>query len=1126
MKRGARIAAALIIIGCSIGIYLFGQGGVNLKDTRLLAQPAISRTHIAFVYAGDLWIANIDGTEVRRLTSDEGIESNPAFSPDGKLIAFSAQYDGNTDVYVVPVEGGVPKRLTWHPGSDIVQGFTPDGASVLFTSPRAVFTDRYTQLFMVAVSGSGPEEALKIPYANKATYSPDGSRIAYNPLYAAFGEWKHYRGGTVSTISIFKLSDNSVEKIPQPQGRCNDADPIWIGDTIYFRSDRNGEFNIFSYDLKSKTLKQLTQHDDFPVIYASAGGGRIVYEQAGYIHILDPKSAKSSKVAIGVATDLIETRPRFIRGSRYIRNGSISPTGARAVVEFRGEIVTVPAEKGDPRNITETPGANERSPQWSPDGKSIAYFSDESGEYELHIRNQDGKGEVRKFKLTGSGFYDEPLWSPDGEKIAFADNSLSLYWIDVKTGAVKIIGSDYQLGPTRGLSVYRTFSPDSKWIVYTLNSKTYFQTVHAYSLEQDKSFAITHGLSEVSEPVFDAGGKYLYLFGSTDAGPLKQWFDMSNVDMRATQSLYLIVLRKNLPNPIAKESDEEKSAQKEEKAKEEKPKEDNSKQANAKEESPKEEKPKELKPAVPEPFSIDFDDIQNRILALPIPAGEYSNLRAGAAGQFYFLKAVPSAPAAGGPGGPGGELHRYDLTKRKDDVILSGLSGFEISADNKKILYGVRDAYFIQPLADKIQPGQGRINADAIEVRIDPRAEWTQIFNEAWRINRDYFYATNMHGVDWNAMREKYSAFLPDLAVRSDLNRVIQWMGSELGVGHHRVAGGDTVYQPKNVPGGLLGADYTIENGRYRFKKVYGGLNWNPDLRSPLTEPGVDVRAGDYLLSVQGRDLRPPTNLYSVFENTAGKIIEISVGPNPDGSGSRTVTVVPIGSETALRNRDWVEGNLKKVDEATNGRVAYVYVPNTSNLGHDYFKRYFYPQAYKDAIIVDERFNGGGSIADYYIDHLRKPFIAYWNTRYGADIKAPSASIQGPKVMLIDETAGSGGDLLPWMFRKFKLGKLIGKRTWGGLVGTLGFPVLMDGGYVTAPNLAIWTPEEGWTVENEGVPPDIEVEQTPADVIAGHDPQLEKAIQVIMEELKNNPPPQPKRPPYPVKTIAKKPGAK
>jgi tricorn protease len=1071
-----------------------GQAGVDIHDTKLLSQPAVSKTHVAFIYASDLWVSNIDGTGVRRLTSDEGVESNPAFSPDGKLIAFSAQYDGNTDVYVISVDGGTPVRLTWHPGPDLTQGFTPDGSSVLFTSPRAVYTGRYTQLFTVKAAGGAPEEPLPIPHAAKATYSPDGSRIAYNPISEAFNEWKHYRGGTASTISLYKISDSSEERIPQPAGRCNDVDPMWMGDAVYFRSDRNGEFNLFSYDLRSKAVKQLTTHADFPVLSASAGDGQIIYEQAGSLHIFDPRKAQSRKLTIGVSADLVETRPRFVKGFRYVRNASISPTGARAVVEFRGEIVTVPAEKGDPRNLTNTPGANERSPVWSPDGKSIACFSDDSGEYELQIRDQEGKGEPKKYKLSGAGFYSDAVWSPDSQKIGYTDNSWSLFWIDLQTGSSKKIASEYLYGPSRARTIHHVWSPDSKWIAYTLSSKTYIQTVHSYSLEQDKSYQITDGLSEVSEPVFDASGKYLYFFGSTDAGPVKQWFDMSNADMRVTRSLYLAVLRKNIPSPLARESDEEKGVQ-------------------------KEEKPKEAKPPIVEPFSIDFDGLQNRILALPLPAGEYSGLQAGS-GQIFYLEAGPRRQ--GGDSGGGNSLHRYDLTKRKDETILTGVGDYDLSADNKKILYFARDAAYIVAIADKIQPGQGKLNIDAVEVKIDPRTEWTQMFNEAWRINRDYFYAPNMHGVDWNAMRQKYSAFVPHVAVRGDLNRVMMWMFSELAVGHHRVGGGDTLYQPKTVPGGLLGADYSIENGRYRFKKVYGGLNWNPELRSPLTEPGVDVTAGEYLLAVQGKDLRPPTNIYSMFENTSGKIIEITVGPNPDGSGSRNVSVVPVANEGALRNRDWVEGNLRKVEQATGGRVAYVYVPNTTTLGHEYFKRYFYPQAYKEAIIVDERFNGGGQVADYYIDQLRKPFVSYWAMRYGADLKTPSASIQGPKVMLIDETAGSGGDLLPWMFRKFKLGTLIGKRTWGGLVGTLGFPVLMDGGFVTAPNLAIWTPEGGWVVENEGVPPDIEVEQTAADVIAGKDPQLEKAIQVVMEELKKSPPAEPRRPPYPDKAQPKK----
>jgi tricorn protease len=1085
---------------------------IDINDTKMLTQPAIGRTHIAFVYANDLWAADLDGKNVRRLTSDLGVEGYPAFSPDGSLLAFSAQYDGNMDVYTVPVLGGIPKRLTWHPSPDLVQGFTPDGKAVFFASSRASFTGAYSKLYTVSLDGGFPEE-LKVPNAARAVYSPDGTRLAYNPLPDAFTQWKNYRGGRNSVIWILKLSDLSLEKVPQPEGRANDPGPMWIGDKVYFRSDRNGEFNLFSYDPKTKEVKQLTNHTDYPILNAAAGGGKIIYEQAAHLHIFDPQTTKSTRLKIGVSADLGELRERFVRGARWVRGADLSPSGARAAFEFRGEIVTVPAEKGDPRNITNASASHERSPVWSPDGRSIAYFSDASGEYQLHVRPQDGKGDVKKFKLAGAGFFDSPVWSPDGQKISFGDNSRTLYWLDMKTGIQKKIAVDFQLGGRGGNPT--AWSPDSKWIAYTLNSATYIQRVYAYSLEQDRSFSITDSLSEVSDPVFDASGKYLYFFSSTDAGPVKQWFDMSNADMRLTSSIYVAALTKEAPNPLAKESDEEKGTP-------DKPAADKAaadKGAAAKTEAKsapaagtKEEKPAAAPAKAAETFKIDFDGLDHRILALPIPAGSYRGLAAGEAGQLFYLE----NPAVSGPSAPGATLHKFDFKTRKDEVVLNGVSGYEISVDKKKILYASGGSYFITSLTPKPQPGQVRLNIDAIEVKIQPSAEWKQIFDEAWRINRDFFYATNMHGADWPAMKAKYQVFLPHAACRGDLNRIIQWMCSELGVGHHRVGGGDSPYEVRSVPGGLLGADYAVENGRYRFKKVFGGLNWNPELRAPLTEPGAEVKSGEYLLAVNGKDLRPPANLYAMFESTAGKIVEITVGPNPDGTGSRTVEVVPITSESALRNRDWVEGNLKKVEQATGGRVAYVYVPNTTTLGHTYFKRYYYPQADKDAIIVDERFNGGGLVADYYIDHLRQPLVSYWNTRYGADFKTPSASIQGPKVLIADEMAGSGGDLFPWMWRKFKLGPIVGKRTWGGLVGTLGFPVLMDGGSVTAPNLAIWT-EDGWVVENVGVPPDVEVDQTPAEVIAGRDPQLEKAIQIVLDELKKNPPKKLPRPPYPIR---------
>lgn len=1084
------ISLALIFI---IALPTILVGGIDIKDTKFLTQPAIDKDHIAFIYAGDLWSADIYGKNVRRLTSDDGIESNPSFSPDGKLIAFSAQYDGNTDVYIVPAQGGIPKRLTWHPGPDIVRGFTPDGASVLFISPRNVFTNRYTQLFTVSIKGSFPE-SLKIPNAFKAAYSPDGKRLAYNPLSERFRQWKHYRGGTVSTIWLYTFKDHSVIKIPQPEGRCNDIDPMWIGDKIYFLSDRNGEFNLFFYDMKTKELKQLTHYTDFPIIDASVGEEKIIFEQAGHLHIFDLLNFQSRKLSVGIATDLLGLRPRYVTEPGYIRGASISPTGARAVFGYRGEIITVPAEKGDPRNLTNSTGVHERSPVWSPDGKLIACLSDESGEYQLHIIQQDGKSKVKKIKIKGSGFYSSLVWSPDSKKLTFVDNARNLYWIDITKGTMKKIATEIIYNPgafgiTRG-----TWSPDSKWIAYTLNTAAFIEKVYIYSVEKNKSYAVTDGLSNVSDPVFDKSGKYIYFFSSTDAGPVKHWFAQSNADMQSTRTIYLATLQKDVLSPLAKESDEEEGIEE---------KEDDKEEGKSKKDKEKDE----------ESFSIDFDNLNYRIISIPVKAGNLSNLQVGNEGEIYYME----APAAGGRAGSRDlKLHKYDFKKRKDEVIIPKVNFYQISFDKKKILYRDGQSWKIVPESGKDEEGKGNLNIAAIQVHIDPVIEWKQIFHEAWRVNRDYFYATNMHGADWEAMREKYKVFLPHLSCRRDLNRLIQWMCSEIGVGHHWVGGGDYYYDPERIPGGLLGADYAVENERYRFKKIFGGLNWNPELRSPLTEPGVNVREGDYLLAVNGIELFSKMNLYSLFENTSEKIAEITVGPNPNLENSRIVQVVPVASESALRNRDWVEGNLKKVDEATGGRVAYVYVPNTTTLGHTYFKRYFFPQVHKDAIIVDERFNGGGLIADYYIDILRRPFLCYWNMRYCEDYKSPSASIQGPKVMLIDETAGSGGDLLPWMFRKFKLGKLIGKRTWGGLVGTLGFPVLMDGGYVSAPNLAIWS-EDGWVVENVGVPPDIEVEQWPVDVIAGHDPQLEKAIEVIMEELKKNPSKKMKRPPYPVR---------
>lgn len=1067
---------------------------IDIKDTRMMSQPTISGSQIAFIYAEDLWVANIDGTQPRRLTVDAGVESNPYFSPDGKLIAFSAQYDGNTDVFVVPTEGGIPKRLTWHPGNDFVRGFTPNGKSILFISQRDLFTGRYFQLFTVPVEGGFPQ-SLKIPNAFHATYSPDGKFMAYTPIPDRFLQWKNYRGGTVSEIWLFSFSDNSVVKIPQPEGRSNDTQPMWISDKVYFLSDRNGEFNIYSYSPQTKEILQLTRFDDFPILNASAGNGKIIFEQAGFLHTFNVEQKVAGKLTIGIAADLLERRPRYAKGANFIRSAGISPSGARAVFGFRGEILTVPAEKGDPRNITLTTNAHEKYPAWAPDGKHIAYFSDESGEYELHIKSQDGKGAARKFRLTGSGFYAYPVWSPNSEKIAFVDNARNLYMLDLISGSIKKIDSDYLYVPGAFRQMFGDWSHDSKWIAYTKILGTHFSKIFLYSVDEGKSYPLTDGLSDAREPVFDKSGKYLYFFASTDAGPVINWFDQSSHDMRATNSIYLVTLQKSTISPLAKESDEE------------------ALKAEKKETPPADEKGSKGKKdaaAVQKPggLKIDFENILDRIVDLPVRSGNYQQLGSHKEGEILYVVRSWDNPREG-------KMRKYDLNKRKDSEVME-LDAYFLSADGKKMLFFRGGSWGICNAGEKAEPGKGIINTADLEVRIEPVAEWAQIYDEAWRVNRDYFYDPGMHGSDWSAMKKKYEQFLPHLTTRSDLNNLIQWLCSELGVGHHRVGGGDRLNPSKMIPGGLLGADYEINNNRYQLKKIYGGLNWNPEMRSPLTEPGINARAGEYLLAVNGIELTAAQNLYSLFENTAGRILELTIGPNPNRTSSRTVQVVPIENEMALRNRDWVESNLRFVHEATNGQVAYVYVPNTTLQGHEYFKRYFFPQADKKAIIVDERFNGGGLVADYYIDLLTRPYQSYWNMRYGMDMKTPNASIQGPKVMLINETAGSGGDMLPWMFRKFNLGPLVGKATWGGLVGTLGFPELMDGGMVTAPNLAIWT-EEGFIVENVGVPPDVEVEMWPADVIQGKDPQLLKAIEIIMEELKKNPPKEYVRPPYPVR---------
>jgi tricorn protease len=1057
--------------------------GAQTEKPLLLQKPTINRTHVVFSYAGDLWIAPREGGEARRLTVGPGIETDPYFSPDGTLIAFSGEYDGNVDVYVVPATGGVPRRLTWHPDADRVVGWTPDGKRILFSSSRHSYT-RVSRLFTVPVEGGFPEE-VPLPMAEQGSYSPDGTRLAYVPLRPAFIAWKRYRGGRTTPIWIADLKDSRIEKIPRENS--NDFYPIWVGDRIYFLSDRNGRFSLFAYDLKSRQVREVVPNSGMDFKSASAGPDAIVYEQFGSLNLYDLKTGRTRRIPITLAGDLPTIRPSFERVARSIRDAGLSPTGVRAVFEARGEILTVPVEKGDIRNLTNSPGVADRYPAWSPDGRRIAYFSDESGEYALHIADQSGLGPTEKIPLDNPpSFYYSPVWSPDGKKIAYTDARLNLWYMDLEKKTPVKVDTDTYSKPERTLDP--SWSPDSRWIAYTRQLRNHFRAVFIYSLEENKSRQVTDGMSDARYAAFDPNGELLYFTASTDIGPASGWLDMSGFNRPVSRNVYLIVLRKDLPSPLAPESDEEKP------------------QEAAK---PKEPPKKEETGAAPR-VRIDFDNISQRILALPILARNYSGLWVGKSGILFLAEAEPVTQRMRQTV----NIHRFELKTRKTDRFLEAVRFFDVSHNGEKVLYRKGDQWAVAGAAQPPKPGEGVLRLDAMEVRVDPKAEWRQMYREVWRIERDFLYDPGLHGLDLAAVMKKYEPYLDGIAHREDLNYLFSEMLGELCLGHVRAGGGD-VPEIRRVGVGLLGADYRIENGRYRFARIYSGENWNPDLRAPLTQPGVNVQEGEYLLAVNGREVRPPDNLYSFFEGTAGKQVRLRVGPDPSGAGSREVTVVPVESEAMLRHYAWVEGNRRKVDQMTGGRVAYVYLPNTGEAGYASFNRYYFSQIDKQAAIIDERFNGGGMAADYIIDSMRRSLMNYWTTRYGEIFTTPLAAIFGPKVMIINEYAGSGGDAIAWYFRKARLGPLVGKRTWGGLVGIFGFPPLIDGGMVTAPNLAFFNTEGDWEVENRGVPPDIEVEFDPAAWRQGRDPQLEKAVEIVLDALKKNPPPVPKKPPYP-----------
>ncbi len=1076
----------------------------------LLRQPALSQNHLVFSHAGDLWITGREGGEARRLTTGIGLEGQPHFSPDGKQIAFTAEYDGNMDVYTVPAEGGVPKRMTWHPGPDMAQGWTPDG-KLLFASGRNSQTGRTQQLFTLAPGAAWPE-LIPLPMAHAGSFSPDGKQVVYEPMRRAFEAWKRYRGGTASYLWIADLKDSSVVKVPRKDS--NDFNPMWIGSKVYFLSDREGATTLFAYDTTTKQTAKVLKHSGLDLKSANAGPGAIAFEQFGSIHLYDLTSGKSRKVDISLQGDMPGVRERFEPVGMRTAKAAISPTGARAVFEARGEVLTVPAEKGSPRNLTNTPGQMERDPSWSPDGKTIAYFSDASGEYALHLKPQDGKGETKIIPLEPS-FYYSPTWSPDSKKLAFMDKRLNIWLVELDKDKVLPRKIDTFLrGGRTGLS----WAPDSRWIAYDKAMPNGYSAVHVWKLEDGSIRPVTDGMSDAEKPVFDASGKYLYFTASTNIGPAVNGFDMNAYPHRPTRSVYLAVLKKGEASPLAPESDEEKVAPE---PKKDEPKKDEAKagdkkpdpKADAKKPEKKDDvkadaKPGDKKP-VP-PVVIDFEGLGQRILSLPIPDRNILGLAAGKAGSLFVFE-MPAGPQTGPMGAT---LQKFDLSKRKLEKVMDGVMSFDLSANGEKMLVRQMGGWFITAAGVAPKPGEGRVNVEQAEVRVDPKAEWQQMYREAWRIERDYFYDPGHHGLDLKAAEKRYAPYVAGLNHRADLNYLFEEMLGELTVGHLYVRGGD-LPSTRRVPGGLLGADFKVENGRYRFAKVYNGENWNPELTAPLTQPGAEVKPGEYLLSVNGRELTANDTPYRLLENTAGKQVILKVASDADGKNSREITVVPVTNETALRNLDWIEGNRRKVAELSGGKLAYVWLPDTANGGYTNFNRYWFSQLDKQGAVIDERFNGGGSAADYIIDYLKKPVNSYWALREGEDTRQPFGTMPGPKAMLVNEHAGSGGDYMPWLFKRAGLGPLIGKRTWGGLVGIGGYPTLMDGGTITAPHFAFYTPEGKFGIENEGVAPDIEVDLDPKAWREGRDIQLERGVKEVMDALTKNPPTKVKRPPYP-----------
>ncbi|MGD8319895.1 MAG: PDZ domain-containing protein [Gemmatimonadota bacterium] len=1033
------------------------------QSTRLLREPTLSASSVAFTYGADLWIAPRGGGTARRLTATPAVESDPHFSPDGRWIAFTSNRSGIPQVYVVSVDGGDPTRLTWYPATSEARGWTPDGARVLYASSRETAPVGYDRLWTVAPTG-GPSTMLPAPWGYDGSYSADGKRIVVDRVTRWDWEWRSYRGGQNTPLTILDLG--SLDEVRLPNERTQDRWPVWIGDKVWFVSDRDWAMNVWSYDVGSGDLQQVTHFADAEVKWLNGGPDGLVFEQDGYIHTLDPATGQDRQLDITVQGDFPWAEPRWEDVSDRVGAASLSPTGVRALMEARGEIFTVPVEHGDARNLSRTTGVDDRAAVWSPDGTQVAWFSDDGSGYKLVIAPHDGLGDRRTLDLGVSKLGWEPTWSPDGKRIAFVDDHVRIRVLDVASGDITTadVGG---VNITRG-SMGITWSPDSKWLAYARTGPNNFRRITAWSVETGEATPLTNDMADAMSPAWDRDGHHLYFLASTNLALGSGWANTSAMQADPTYGAYVMVLRADDATPFPLRSDEEGEAKKEE---------------------PPQEEAKPDSGGVE--VRIDVQGLNRRIVALPMPVAPYVAMLAGPKGTVFIAERGDE---------PGITLHKFSLESREAEDFAKGIRSASISADGKKMLLRQGPGWRV---VDTGRPPSGNGNGDRLTVslrmHLDRQAEWRQIFDEAWHYEKDYFYDPGMHGNDWDAVRARYRPLVQWVRHRADLTYVLDQLNGELSVGHSFVGGGD--YPDVDTTRvGVLGADLEAADGRWRIKRIYTYESWNPNLTAPLDHPGMKVAEGNYILAVDGRELAASDDPYRLLDGTAGKQTVLYVNDRPTMDGHWTVTVEPIRSEGVLRQRAWVEDNRRRVDELSDGKLAYVWIPNTGGPGVVSFDRYFFAQQDKLGAVIDERYNGGGLLDDYMVDYMTRTIrAAVTNEAPGGKPFILPQGVLGPKALLINERAGSGGDYFPWAFRQQKAGPLIGTRTWGGLVAASSAYPMVDGGYLTAPNNAVFDPiNNRWIAENEGVPPDIEVLMDAKSVAEGHDPQLERAVQEVL----------------------------